>query len=490
MKNLLVFLILSIFLRENIYSQNNLEKIKPPFFNIHQRDNYEQNLKRESGNRMFQGTQKDLLKKMNKENELIIYRPVSITWSNSDRDLYTYDNFGNCLMDLNEILSDNIWANYFRVTYNYDNSGNIIKELNEGWSGSEWSNGSRDSNTYDISGNIITKIRELWSIDRWEFSQRFNYTYNESGKLLTYVCENNYRYSYTYDNSGNLLTVLIENWGNNTWIHSARYTYTYDNSGNQLTYLLELWSYNAWVNSSRYTYTYDNTDRCITSIMESWFGNTWGNISKDIYTYSDNGKSISILSYSWINNWEISNNYTYNYDSFGNLLILLVQNWSDGMWINSWKDSYSYDDNGNCIHGEGSIWNDGSWNLLPDNLQIWYDHHHYYKQNNASTANAEYISITDIKYDNSKLIVYSLSQNYPNPFNPNTTINYSIAKAGFVKLSIYDITGSRIETITNEYQSAGNYSVHFNGNNFASGIYLYRLESGNYSAAKKFILMK
>jgi photosystem II stability/assembly factor-like uncharacterized protein len=85
---------------------------------------------------------------------------------------------------------------------------------------------------------------------------------------------------------------------------------------------------------------------------------------------------------------------------------------------------------------------------------------------------------------------YSLSQNYPNPFNPSTKINYSLPKAGNVKLTIYNSIGRKVATVVDEYNPAGNYSVQFNGSNLASGIYLYRLESENFSVAKKFILMK
>jgi hypothetical protein len=85
---------------------------------------------------------------------------------------------------------------------------------------------------------------------------------------------------------------------------------------------------------------------------------------------------------------------------------------------------------------------------------------------------------------------YTLSQNYPNPFNPATIINYSIPKAGQVKLTVYNAIGSKVATILNEYKPAGNYSVRFNASSLASGIYFYRLESGNYSMAKKFILLK
>ena len=98
------------------------------------------------------------------------------------------------------------------------------------------------------------------------------------------------------------------------------------------------------------------------------------------------------------------------------------------------------------------------------------------------------VGINDIVPDLPKEFV--LSQNYPNPFNPSTTINYSLPKAGNVKLTVYNSIGSKVATIVNEYKPAGNYSIQFNGSNLASGIYLYRLESGDYSAVKKFVLLK
>jgi hypothetical protein len=85
---------------------------------------------------------------------------------------------------------------------------------------------------------------------------------------------------------------------------------------------------------------------------------------------------------------------------------------------------------------------------------------------------------------------YYLSQNFPNPFNPCTTIDYSLAKDGNVKLTIYNAVGSLVSTIVNGYKPKGDYSVQFNNNKLASGIYIYRLESGDFSIAKKLIIMK
>ena len=85
---------------------------------------------------------------------------------------------------------------------------------------------------------------------------------------------------------------------------------------------------------------------------------------------------------------------------------------------------------------------------------------------------------------------YSLSQNYPNPFNPTTVISYGIPKTENVTLKVYNELGREVATLINMKQGAGNYSIKFNGSNLSSGIYYYKLESGNFVATKKMILKK
>jgi len=88
---------------------------------------------------------------------------------------------------------------------------------------------------------------------------------------------------------------------------------------------------------------------------------------------------------------------------------------------------------------------------------------------------------------------YSLFQNYPNPFNPVTTIKYQIPKNNMVTLKVYDALGREVETLVNEIQHAGTYEVQFPGNaklNLASGIYFYKLTSGDFSAVKRMVLIK
>ncbi|MDP8210291.1 MAG: C25 family cysteine peptidase [Candidatus Stygibacter australis] len=88
-----------------------------------------------------------------------------------------------------------------------------------------------------------------------------------------------------------------------------------------------------------------------------------------------------------------------------------------------------------------------------------------------------------------------LHENYPNPFNPETTISYSLEQAEAVVLEIYNIKGQKVAMLVNSEQSAGDHNIVWQGKDFlgnavGSGIYLYRLQAGDYSAAGKMMLMK
>jgi Secretion system C-terminal sorting domain len=85
---------------------------------------------------------------------------------------------------------------------------------------------------------------------------------------------------------------------------------------------------------------------------------------------------------------------------------------------------------------------------------------------------------------------YGLSQNYPNPFNPTTNIEYTIPEASFVQLKVYDILGNEVATLVNEEQSAGTYRADFSGNDLASGMYIAKLQTGNYHKTIKMSLLK
>ncbi len=100
----------------------------------------------------------------------------------------------------------------------------------------------------------------------------------------------------------------------------------------------------------------------------------------------------------------------------------------------------------------------------------------------------KYSKLIEVLFD--QILHFELHQNYPNPFNPETTIRYQIPQSGKVSLHIYDVLGRKIDTLVEEYKTAGIYEVLFNGKDLTSGVYFYRIQSGNFTAEKKFVLIK
>ena len=85
---------------------------------------------------------------------------------------------------------------------------------------------------------------------------------------------------------------------------------------------------------------------------------------------------------------------------------------------------------------------------------------------------------------------YELSQNYPNPFNSTTKIDYALANDCHVRITVYNHLGQVVAVLVDDYQSKGTHSVKWNAHNQPSGIYLYKLKAGGFSAAKKMFLKK
>ncbi len=85
---------------------------------------------------------------------------------------------------------------------------------------------------------------------------------------------------------------------------------------------------------------------------------------------------------------------------------------------------------------------------------------------------------------------FSLEQNYPNPFNPTTSIRFSVPEAGNAKLNIYNSLGELVKSVVNKHLDAGNYESTVDMSDFASGMYIYRLTTNQYSSSKKMMLIK
>lgn len=97
---------------------------------------------------------------------------------------------------------------------------------------------------------------------------------------------------------------------------------------------------------------------------------------------------------------------------------------------------------------------------------------------------------TEPEMDRDVVEMFTLSQNYPNPFNPSTMIRFQLPVSSYVSLKVYDLLGREVANLVDERESSGSHSVRFDASGLASGIYIYRLSTGDQAITRKMILMK
>ena len=102
-------------------------------------------------------------------------------------------------------------------------------------------------------------------------------------------------------------------------------------------------------------------------------------------------------------------------------------------------------------------------------------------QNAYSNEHIDYLGNPD---------VFTLHQNYPNPFNPTTILPYDLKADVHVKLTVYNLVGQVVQVLVDEYQQAGSYEVVFDASQLPAGVYLYKLQVGEYSSVKRMTLVK
>ncbi len=194
----------------------------------------------------------------------------------------------------------------------------------------------------------------------------------------------------------------------------------------------------------------------------------WGALPVELSSFSarvvSNNNNIENIEINWTTSGEI-NNAGFKVERFK-----IGGDWStigsvSGNGTTTMNHSYSYTDRG----------------LLSGT-------YHYRLKQIDYNGNFEYYNLTN------EVVIgissnYSLSQNYPNPFNPTTTIQYSIPKDGDINIKVFDLSGKEVMEI-NEYKKAGQYSFILNGSKLSSGVYYYKITSGEFIETKKMMLVK
>jgi len=98
--------------------------------------------------------------------------------------------------------------------------------------------------------------------------------------------------------------------------------------------------------------------------------------------------------------------------------------------------------------------------------------------------------VTEIRERETVPVKFELAQNYPNPFNPGTTIEFALPHKSHVSLKVYNLLGQEVMTLLDDERTAGVHKVEFNAGRLASGVYIYRIQAGEYVAARKLILLR
>ena len=138
------------------------------------------------------------------------------------------------------------------------------------------------------------------------------------------------------------------------------------------------------------------------------------------------------------------------------------------------------------VLGRGTTTETNSYSFIDNSIssKIYY---YRLKQLNFN-GTFEYSDVVEV--DINAAAEFSLNQNYPNPFNPSTKISFTLPQNTNVKLSVFNMLGEKVGELLNEVKNAGTYDVSFNGSELTSGMYIYRLEAGEFTATRKMTLIK
>jgi hypothetical protein len=382
-------------------------------------------------------------------------------WSEYSKTIEIFDTTAKMLqMETAEMVNGN-WVPQMRYIINFDIiSSTVLKFTNTEifqYTDTIWTLAARNVYDYDSNNHLIAIIGYLaMGGNMIEYSKTL-YTNNSVGEPLVEIQQ-----------KLNLSTFQFEN--------ERKITDEY-NSSNGLELLSETESYwveNAWKDTSRTLYTRNNKLNPLTEKTQLIYGN--GSIVDNWlreYTYDASGEyEMTLLNRYWdtnSNSWLNNSRFTFTYTNSNELFTTLYESFQGGMFVNTSRETYSYDELDRRTQELSESYIGDTWT---NSYRLIY-----------------FYTPTSVKEDN-LVSSFILNQNYPNPFNPITTISFNLSVGSKVTLAVFTLLGEHVLTLLDENISAGNHRITFNGGNLSSGIYLYRLTTNNFSAMKKFILMK
>ncbi|MCX6640628.1 MAG: SBBP repeat-containing protein [bacterium] len=226
----------------------------------------------------------------------------------------------------------------------------------------------------------------------------------------------------------------------------------------------------------------------------SWTGGDYATIKYDV-----DGNQLWVARYNGSGNYEDAAR-SLTVDSYGNVY---VTGYSQGIWNNMDYTTIKYDSNGNQLwvaryNGPGNNFDAASSLALDTFGNVYVTGRSVGSRTDKDFCTIKY-SATDLPNWQQPVATvfgaplpaeYRLEQNYPNPFNPTTTISYQLPSRSQVKLEVFDVSGRLVTTLINGWREAGSHEVTFDGSGLAAGVYVYRLQVGEYTGVQKMVLLK
>jgi hypothetical protein len=259
----------------------------------------------------------------------------------------------------------------------------------------------------------------------------------------------------------------------NVGVNSCRVEYSYDSGSNWV--LLQDWV--SIPDSFSWTVPSQLSTQCLVRVSaRDAAGNVGSDLSDGLFTVGDN-----IPPTVFINDPVVDDSITMGWNAFDNGIIMhyLIDYTTNGG--QNWTPVAS---------GPGG--DSGSVTMpIPDQIPALGIRVTCFDM--AENAGADTFIVTPTSADNGDVPIpaeYYLGQSYPNPFNPSATIEYGLPVSSRVTIEIFDITGSRVAALKDEYEEAGNHKIIWNAGNVTSGTYFYRIVAGEFSEVGKATLVK
>lgn len=367
----------------------------------------------------------------------------------------------------------------FEVLNSRYKTDNDIGRSTEQWASQEgWMNAYRINYSYSTDRLTITQNWQFYNEGEWEGDGTYTFVFTEDGLPVSYsfgLLEDVFTQTFHYSESGRLDSATFsETYSGEDYAEKIELEYITPDSILIYNTIIgeeeesELTGYfvnreNAFVEAyyessyiDRYTYADLSFDEYLKNVFNEFFF---------VEVYNDEYYSEEEV-------WMPYSRTVLTYD--GDMVTEMVEEYyyeSESGWIPEYRNSYTYE-NGKISEDLTAYSFDG---------EVW---------DNESRILYEYGMVTSVNEFGESVATFKLSQNYPNPFNPTTQIAYEISEPGRVILEVYNVLGERVATLVNTNQNTGNYVVGFNASSLSSGIYYYKLVSGQNQLVRSMTLIK